>query len=618
MGLDAMATAMNMRARAWLARVASMAVLASANGALSACASDEGETSGAVDGADDGAGDPELLYEIAGGAAREDSPIRRRVVVLQYDPINPSNPNQSLSQAHGWPNIFDHSEKIAGALRDVSGKVADFQIVEKRIARKFPVKQDGFRYDWASYEACRKNKDDCHFPDGAAYAPMMDGDFGVDFCARIASGDIDEIWVWGAGYFGFDEFAFKIPGDRPKFEPQPYNPWIYDLRKKDLPACGRTYFVMGYIPERTEGLGLHSFGHRAESALTASAPARGRWKRCGAGANRSEWTDFTCVEIDGPGKSGCGDVHHAPNTTHDYSYDSLGWVQSTCEDWRRYPAPATNKTWVNATTWENPRYQGEDQFLSYWYDHMPRYPGSHRSGGVRVLDDWWDYILCYDGRCARGEQIVQHLVRGGRVWARSNKSGWSEWVDITSASSVAGSGDITGFATLSRPCAGGQCSHELVVRGGRVLTRMRGPRTDTPWEAWKDSTSIWQGVGAGRFTGMNFSLRRDGQTVAHVVRGGAIWANVPGQGWQNHTQPLMDSMTRSLGARPAGSVTGFDSMFRADGTVTQKVVVGGHVFVRDRRSTGWEPWTDATESIFSRVGSGAFTDFSASWRAIGD
>jgi hypothetical protein len=321
----------------------------------------------------------------------------RKVALLVYDPLNPAT-GKRLSQTYGWAGygvLEPHSEEIAEAIRNATGGHVDFQIVEKHLLNEFPLLLDGFRYDFASYHACHNNPQACHKPDSAAYMPIMVEDAGKNLCSAIQSGTIDEVWVWGFDYAGFDEFAFKIPGDAVKFPPEPYNYWIYDGRKKDLPACGRTYFVMGWNALVPGGNALHSVGHRIESALVASAPGRGKWGPCD---HSSEWTDFACTGTDGGGLAGCGNVHVPPNGQSGYDYANTAFVQSYCDDYANYPALTYQSTPVNVNTW-SPGGDAQWNYMLWWMAHIPRKPGSHVTGSLEVSNDWWNYILCYDGLC---------------------------------------------------------------------------------------------------------------------------------------------------------------------------------------------------------------------------
>jgi len=284
-----------------------------------------------------------------GDSVQSASALTRKLAVVIYDPRNPANPNETVSSYFGFFDGADVAQSIRDKLAAASGGVANFDIRFSYRVNAFPLKQSGARYDWQSYIQCREDTSTCLDPDRARYAPLMNGtDTGVNLCALVQSGAIDEIWVMGSGYFGFDEFAWKTPGNALRYAPLPANPWLY--RPYDLPDCGRPYFVMGFVNDHPPG--LHSFGHRVESALALSEPAGGHWTRCNASPRR-EWTDFICRDGDDPGEASCGDVHYPPNGVFDYDYANHTPKQSKCNDWFRYPYLTGAKTNVSANTWRS-------------------------------------------------------------------------------------------------------------------------------------------------------------------------------------------------------------------------------------------------------------------------
>ncbi|AKJ05409.1 concanavalin A-like lectin/glucanase superfamily protein [Archangium gephyra] len=313
--------------------------------------------------------------------------MKRRLAILRYDPIAPSG--QRLTQVLGWPDEQAYSRQLVGKLQQVTLGSVNYQVVEDVAINAFPLKRDGFRYNYETYMACRANSANCHRPDDASYAAMM-ADYQAarasSLCDKIASGAIDEVWVWGGDYFGFDEFAFKIPNDAPAFAPQPYNYWIYEGRKKDLPVCGRTYFVMGFNPDVGFDNMMHSYGHRIESALTLSPAAKGLWTRCDP---NSPWTKFICIDKDSPGQSSCGDVHFPANGRSDYDYGNITPVASSGAQWETYPVTdLTQKQSVSCSTWGC----SQEGYLTYWMSHLPKHPGN----STTELYNWWKYVVNYD------------------------------------------------------------------------------------------------------------------------------------------------------------------------------------------------------------------------------
>jgi hypothetical protein len=55
---------------------------------------------------------------------------------------------------------------------------------------------------------------------------------------------------------------------------------------------------------------------------------------------------------------------------------------------------------MTATTWSPAGGDAQWDYLVWWMAHLPRGEGSHRAvDGVEVSNDWWRYVLCYDGAC---------------------------------------------------------------------------------------------------------------------------------------------------------------------------------------------------------------------------
>lgn len=313
--------------------------------------------------------------------------MKKRLLVLRYDPVTPSG--QRLTQALGWPDESARSRMLVDKLRSVTAGSVNYHLVENVVINAFPLKQDGFRYTYDTYMACRSNSAHCHMPDDASYAAMMtdyQNATGKNLCTQLSTQAIDEIWVWGGDYFGFDEFAFKIPNDAPAYTPQPDNYWIYEGRKKDLPVCGRTYFVMGFNPDVGFDNQIHSYGHRVESALTIAPPGKGYWQRC---TPNSMWSQFTCINKDSPGNASCGDVHFPANGTSDYDYGTSTAVSSSCAQWDNYPSiNLGTKTSVGCSTWGCT----QEGYLTYWLSRIPKNPGNSTTEHY----NWWRYIIDYD------------------------------------------------------------------------------------------------------------------------------------------------------------------------------------------------------------------------------
>jgi hypothetical protein len=312
--------------------------------------------------------------------------LRRNVLWLVYDPILSSG--QRLHAAYGWNDPFALIPQITSTLRSASHGYADYVNVEIRDLPVFPPQLNREQFNEASYAECFDGTTDCsptQFDYGRAFAEL-------DLCRRIESGEIDEVMMYGADYFGMDEFAFKIPGDRMPYD-TPTNYWLYEGRKKNLPECGRTYFVMGFnVPVGLDNA-IHSYGHRTESALSLTV-GRGHFDGCRGGpAGLTDWDRFTCIDLNktasGASVAGCGNVHYPPNGLVDYDYGNPRTVTSTCQSWANYPFSTPTLADQDCSAY------GCDHlgYMQWWLGSLPRHSGVTANGNLR---NWWKYTLDFD------------------------------------------------------------------------------------------------------------------------------------------------------------------------------------------------------------------------------
>jgi hypothetical protein len=194
--------------------------------------------------------------------------------------------------------------------------------------------------------------------------------------------NITDIWIWGAPYFGTDEYALKIPGDT-VFYPTD-NPWFY--RPYDIPDCGRTVWVMGFNYEVGEDNALHSFGHRCEGILSLTV-GRGIWE--GPAGETNVWNRFTRQASTYPHDAQVGNVHGGPNAKSGYDYGQTNAVLSGADDWHQFPHLTGRKTMVDGETWGKPHHLN---FMKWWLDHLPKNSGS--TDGFH--NNWWRYVVDYD------------------------------------------------------------------------------------------------------------------------------------------------------------------------------------------------------------------------------
>lgn len=308
-----------------------------------------------------------------------------RVLVVSYDPILRNHGNVRLSRYMKWHDPRDLTRKVVNDLRQASGGFVRYQVTRFIELDAFPVKRDGFAYDEASFLTMWADRSKAHQPDSASYSTIFRT---LDVERQVRLGKIDEVWLWGAPYFGWDEYAMKIPGDR-LFYPTD-NPWFY--RPYDIPDCGHTVWVMGWSYERGEAEAVHSYGHRMEGILALTV-GRGVWDFRKTPSN--VWNRFTKQAKEFPDDAQVGNVHGGPNAEKGYDYANRKAVWSQADDWLSYPNLTGKKRLVDCETWGGPDYQLN--YLRWW---MRRIPHAH---GVTdgFYNNWWQYVANYDGAVKR-------------------------------------------------------------------------------------------------------------------------------------------------------------------------------------------------------------------------
>src|SRR5438552_9972542 len=217
------------------------------------------------------------------GSAPDAAPQAINLLVVSYDPLLREHDNLQLHRYMKWNDPRPMTTNLVRYLREASRGYANYRIVDFIEVDAFPVKRDGFRYTEQTFLEMWKDHQKAHQPDAVSYAAIFKE---LNLAERVQKDDVREIWVWGAPYFGTDEYALKIPRDQ-IFYPTD-NPWFY--RPYDIPECGRTVWVMGFNYEVGEDNALHSYGHRCEGILSLTV-GRGVWSD--AAGETNAWSRFT-------------------------------------------------------------------------------------------------------------------------------------------------------------------------------------------------------------------------------------------------------------------------------------------------------------------------------------
>lgn len=303
-----------------------------------------------------------------------------KVIVINYDPILKTKGGVRLTQYMKWSDPHAMTDAIVRDLRKTSGGFADYRIVQFIDVDGYPQKRDGFNYDENSFLAMWADKSKAHQPDSVSYAAIFRK---FDLVNRIRKEGIEEVWLWGAPYFGWDEYAMKIPGDR-LFYPTD-NEWFY--RPYDIPECGKTVWVMGWNYERGEAEAIHSYGHRCEGILSLTV-GKGVWDNQKTPNNI--WNRFTHIAKDFPDDAQVGNVHGGPNAEGGYDYAQKKAVLSGADDWLNYPRLTGKKTMIDCEAWGGPDYHLN--YMRWWFTRLPKAAGETDG----FYNNWWQYVCNYD------------------------------------------------------------------------------------------------------------------------------------------------------------------------------------------------------------------------------
>lgn len=325
-------------------------------------------------------------------AGRDSARQTINLLVVNYDPILTNQGGIKLSRHFKWNDARRLTTNLMTHIHEASGGFVTYKLIEFLDVPSFPLKRDGFRYDEATFLAMWKDRKLAHQPDRVSYAAIFKE---LNLVERVQKENITDVWIWGAPYFGTDEYAMKIPGDQLYYPTD--NVWFY--RPYDIPDCSRTVWVMGFNYEVGEDNALHSFGHRCEGILALTV-GRGIWN--GEAGATNAWSRFTRQADKFPEDAQVGNVHGGPNAQSGYDYGQTNSVLSGADDWHHYPNLTGNKRLINCDAWGKPHHLN---FMKWWLDHLPKNAGT--TDGFH--NNWWRYVVDYD------QAVATHPPPGGQL-----------------------------------------------------------------------------------------------------------------------------------------------------------------------------------------------------------
>lgn len=287
-----------------------------------------------------------------------------RTLMVIHDPRIGSSNNQKLTRVLGWNDPDRLAAGYADDLRDASGGLADYEVVERIELDAWPRKADGFRYDDVSYMQAWRRRAGFHMPDASDYHALL-RQFAI--VERVEAGDIDEVWFFGPPYAGYWESTMAGRGAF----------WCNSPPVTQTEHC-RRFVMMGFNYERGVDCMLENFGHRTESIMRAVYHNHH--------GERNQWEHFCRYDLSAPGRASCGNVHFAPSSQRDYEWGNPRVVASDCDDWFNYPHLTGARRPVQCQEWG-----GGDmrQHHLWWLRHLPQAAGTHDG----VLNNWWQYVV---------------------------------------------------------------------------------------------------------------------------------------------------------------------------------------------------------------------------------
>lgn len=306
-------------------------------------------------------GQPPVPTEPVDGTPAPASP---KVELIVFDPLLPDQGNRLLSQALGWQDPGSLAAAYINDLRSASHGYLNYQIVQRTDVDGFPVKVDGFVYTPEGYWQAWQSGSGFHQPDSVDYSRIITDH---NLAAKINSGVIDEVWMFGMPYAGFYESIMVGPGaifcNAP---PLPLN------------SVSRRFVIMGFNYQRGIGEMLEAFGHRAESILRHvfrnTPPAANLWER------------FTRYDKTHPGQAECGNVHFAPNSQSDYDWGNTTPALSRCRNWDSFPDLSAAPILVDRSEWGD----GDIRLHHLWW--LGKFP--HIAGSADgIAYNWWKYVV---------------------------------------------------------------------------------------------------------------------------------------------------------------------------------------------------------------------------------
>ncbi len=318
-------------------------------------------------------------------AAPDNAALRVRVLVLNYDPLVPSEGNRRLHEVFRWNDPRTLARRYQETLEFAAGGAVRFEVVEWRDLNEIYAQKDGYRYGADEYVRLRRAGKGWHEGGGQDY-PRLLSEQKVPELIDLPPGDrrrIDEVWVFGDHYFGLWEASMAGPG---AFF---INGGVYpEVRTR------RPFAFYGFNYERGVAEMLHNTCHRTEATLNR---VFGEWNLKDP---RNDWELFSANAGQSGGLAGVGTCHWPANAEKDYDYSNPRVVSSWAQDFLTYPnltcrdresarRPVSRDTWAMPAPGGDARVDHHLDYMRWYFTLLPRAAGKGADGRQ---NNWWKYL----------------------------------------------------------------------------------------------------------------------------------------------------------------------------------------------------------------------------------
>jgi hypothetical protein len=302
---------------------------------------------------------------------RNITPVNRKVLAITFAPRIPSRGNLPLFEVmEGWQKPDTLLQQLSSDMCEASHGYANFTVTENIVLSDFTPMIGGLKYTPELYLAAYNEKQP-KIKDKADYADILTR-FNV--IEKIRTGLVDEIWLMGYPFAGFNESRMGGPG-------------AFFCNGDIIPntdAAGRRFIVMGFSYERGIGEMLESMAHRAEFIL----------ERLFAGktGNANLYERFKRIDWDYPGQAEVGTVHHGPNASltpdkDDHQWTEIRMVPSRHRTWTNFPNLSGSAELTNCNAWRDTDMTRGHHM--WWFKYFPHVPGQQYG----ITNNWWKVVI---------------------------------------------------------------------------------------------------------------------------------------------------------------------------------------------------------------------------------